>query len=54
MNKKNWYYENSVTGEITDDAWQADQWALIDHIAIICWHWSDVCGEWLDLMVREP
>ena len=53
MDKNEFYYENAVTGEITNDTWQADFWAEIDHVAVIFWQWSDVCECWLDLMVRE-
>ena len=54
LDKTCFYYENAETHEITTDAWLADQWALIDKVAINFWLWSDVCEAWLNWMVQEP
>ena len=50
MQKDTWYYENSITGEITSDKWLAQFWVEIDHTSVMCWRWSEVCQEWLDFM----
>ena len=52
MNKNHWYYENSCTGEICDDKWQADFWAS-DGATINYWHWSEYEQEWVMMMTRE-
>lgn len=54
FDKTCYYYENAETHEFTTDTWLADQWALIDKVTVVFWHWSDVCDDWLDYMVREP
>lgn len=51
MNKNELYYENARTGEITNDAFQADCW-FDTGADVIFWRWSDVCEDWLDLMVK--
>ena len=54
LDKNCFYYENAETHEITTDTWLAEQWALVYHVAVVFWRWSDVCETWLDVMVREP
>ena len=53
LNKNLTYYENEFTNEITTDKWLADLWAEVDHVNVVFWRWSEVCGQWLDFMVRE-
>ena len=53
MDKKNWYFENTVTGQISSDPWDAECWADFDGVDVDCWHWSETCQEWLVWMTRE-
>ena len=53
LNKNSWYYENTVTGEISSQSYDAGSWADFDGVDVNCWHWSEFSQEWEIWMVRE-
>jgi len=53
MDKNKWYYENTLTGQISSEKEDADFWADFDGVDVNCLHWSNVCEEWQVWMVRE-
>ena len=53
MDKNSWYYENTVTGQISDQKADADWWILGGE-SVNYWRWSEYLQEWVVLMVQEP
>ena len=51
LNKNSWYYENTRTGEISSQSYDAGSWADFDGIDVNCWHWSEFSQEWEIWMV---
>ena len=50
--KNRWYYKSVVTGAVTTDKEIKNRWFKKGE-DIEFWRWSEVCGEFMCLMVEE-